>query len=102
MTTIPLGEFNQTSQVCLYPQYKVYSGYIVFAFSVIIFVCKLISVKDFSTTTWVRILKFGTKLDSDELYCVTKKKNSHILHISPFTKIAQMVPLGRTTGPTSK
>ena len=29
-------------------------------------------VKDFSATTWVRILKFGTKLDSDELYCVTK------------------------------
>ena len=36
-------------------------------------VCKLVfSVKDFSATTWVRILKFGTKLDSDELYCVTK------------------------------
>ena len=30
------------------------------------------SVKDFSATTWVRILKFGTKLDSDEFYCVTK------------------------------
>ena len=30
-------------------------------------------VKDFSATTWVRILKFGTKLDSDELYCVTKE-----------------------------
>ena len=29
------------------------------------------------------ILKFCTKLDSDELYCVTKK-NSHILLISPF------------------
>ena len=29
------------------------------------------------------ILKFGTKLDSDELYCVTKT-NSHILLISPF------------------
>ena len=32
------------------------------------------SVKDFSATTWVRILKFGIKLDSDELYCVTKKQ----------------------------
>ena len=30
------------------------------------------SVYDFSTTTWVWILKFGTKLDSDELYSVTK------------------------------
>ena len=39
------------------------------------FVClsvNFFSVKDFSATTWVRILKFGTKLDSDELYCVTK------------------------------
>ena len=33
------------------------------------------SVKDFSATTWVRILKFGTKLDSDELYCVTKEQS---------------------------
>ena len=31
-------------------------------------------VKDFSATTSVRILKFGTKLDSDELYCVTKEQ----------------------------
>ena len=47
------------------------------------FVCLLVclsvnffSVKDFSATNWVRILKFGTKLDSDELYlyCVTKKQ----------------------------
>ena len=74
----------------LYPWYEVYRGYIVCAFSVTMFVClsvslsvcKLFSVKDFSATTWVRILKFGTKLDSDELYCVTK--NSHILLISPF------------------
>ena len=28
------------------------------------------SVKDFSITTGVRILKFGTLLDSDELHCV--------------------------------
>ena len=33
---------------------------------------ELFSVKDFSATTLVRILKFGTKLDSDELNCVTK------------------------------
>ena len=39
------------------------------------------SVKDFSATTWVRILKFGTKLDSDELYCVTKEQ-PHIAHQS--------------------
>ena len=39
-------------------------------------VCKLFSVKDFSATTWVRILKWSTKLDSDELYCVTKEKRT--------------------------
>ena len=31
-------------------------------------------VKDFSATNLVRILKFGTKLDIDELYCVTKEQ----------------------------
>ena len=46
-------------------------------------VCKLFSVKDFSATTLLWILTFGTKLDSDELYCVTKK-NSQVLLISPF------------------
>ena len=32
----------------------------------------IFSVKDFPATTRVRILKFCTKLDIDELYCVTK------------------------------
>ena len=32
----------------------------------------IFSVKDFLATTWLRILKFCTKLDSDELYCATK------------------------------
>ena len=32
----------------------------------------IFSVKDFSATTRLRYLKFGTKLYSDELYCVTK------------------------------
>ena len=75
--------------ISLYPRYEVYRGYIVFAFSVIMFVClsvclsvNFFSVKDFSATTWVRILKFGTKLESDELYCV--RKNSHTLLISTF------------------
>ena len=40
-----------------------------------------IFVKDFSITTWVRILKFVTKLDSDELYCVTKEQ-PHIAYQS--------------------
>ena len=68
----------------LYPRYEVYRGYITFAFSVIMFVClsvNFFSVKDFSATTWVRILKFGTKLDSDELYFVTKQQ-PHIFYQS--------------------
>ena len=49
---------------------------------VCLFVCKLFFfVKDFSATTWVRILKFGTRLDSDELYCVTKEQ-PHIAYQS--------------------
>ena len=41
----------------------------------------IFSVKDFSATTWIRILKFSTKLDSDELYCVTKEQ-PHIAYQS--------------------
>ena len=41
-------------------------------------------VKDFSATTWVRILKFGTKLDSDELYCVTKETATYFLSVPLF------------------
>ena len=43
-----------------------------------------IFVKDFSATTWVRILKFGTKLDSDELYCVTKRTATYCLSVPLF------------------
>ena len=48
--------------------------------SVCLFV-NFFSVNSFSATTWVRILKFGTKLDSDELYCVTKEQ-PHIAYQS--------------------
>ena len=41
----------------------------------------IFSVKDFSVITRVRILKFGTKLDSDELYSVTKEQ-PHIAYQS--------------------
>ena len=40
------------------------------------------SVKEFLATTCLRILKFGTKIDSDELYCVTKRKKPHIAYQS--------------------
>ena len=40
-----------------------------------------IFVKDFSATTLGRILKFSTKLDSDEVYCVTKEQ-PHIAYQS--------------------
>ena len=52
--------------------------------SVCLFVClsvNFFSVKDFSAPTWVRILKFGTRLDSDKLYCVTKEQ-PHIAYQS--------------------
>ena len=42
------------------------------------------SVKDFSATILVRILKLSTKLDSDELYCVTKKKATYCLPVPLF------------------
>ena len=32
----------------------------------------------------VRVLKFGTKLDSDELYCVTKKTATYCLSVPLF------------------
>ena len=54
---------------------------------VCVFVCLSInffSVKDFSATTWVRILKFGTKLESDELYHVTKKTATCCLSVPLF------------------
>ena len=41
----------------------------------------IFSVKDFSVTILVRILTFDAKLDSDELYCVTKKQ-PHIAYQS--------------------
>ena len=42
---------------------------------------KKFSTKDFSATAWVRILKFSTKLDSNDLYCVTKEQ-PHIAYQS--------------------
>ena len=51
---------------------------------VCLFVCKLFSVKDFSATTWVKVLKFGTKLDSDELYWVTNKPATYCLSVPLF------------------
>ena len=41
----------------------------------------IFSVKDFSAFTRLMILKFGTELDSDELYCVTKRQ-PHIAYQS--------------------
>ena len=75
-------------RILKFSRYEVYRGYIVFAFSVIMFVCLSVClslnfffVKDFSATTWVRILKFDTRLDSDELYCATKEQ-PHIAYQS--------------------
>ena len=58
------------------PVYEVYRGYIVFVFSVTMFagvcvgVCvNVFFVKDFSGTTEPRILKFGTNVGYNLLYC---------------------------------
>ena len=51
-----------------------------------------ISVKDFSGTTWPRILKFGSKLGNEQLYCVLKNQ-PHIayqfLYLSIFLSLTK-------------
>ena len=56
------------------------------------FLYNIFSVNDFSAITWVRILKFGTKLDSDELYCVTKTTATYLL-IIPFISLFSFSPM---------
>ena len=59
------------------PVYEVYMGYsfCFFRVSVCVCVCKLFFfVKDFSGTTVPRILKFGTNIGYDKLYCVLKNQ----------------------------
>ena len=58
-----------------------------------VFVClsvNFFSVKDFSAITWVRILKFGTKLDSDELYRVAKKTATYCLSVPLFVHFSSL------------
>ena len=52
-----------------------------FFLSYIIHIDVVFFLSKISQNTWVRILKFGTKLDSDELYCVTKEQ-PHIAYQS--------------------
>ena len=63
------------------PVYEVYRGYVVFVFSVTMFVCVFVCklffiyfVKDFSGTTESRILKFGTNVGYKLLYCVRENQ----------------------------
>ena len=70
------------------PVYEVYrGGYIVFVFSitmcVCVCVCKLFFVKDFTGTTEPRILKFGTNIGYNLLYCV-RENQPDLLLIIPF------------------
>ena len=71
--------------------------FIVFAFSMIMFVCLSVClyffpVKDFSASTWVRILKFGTKLNCDDLYCVTKTA-TYCLSVPLFVHFSFFFPM---------
>ena len=69
------------------PVYEVYRGYIVFAFSVCLCVCvNFFFVKDFSGTTVPRILKFGTIIGYDKLYCV-RKNQPHMAYQSLYLSI---------------
>ena len=87
----------------LYTQHTKYSGtmYIVFVFSVIMFVslsicvyvcvcvCKLFSVKGFSATTLTRILKFDTNTSYDLSYCVRENQHPHTYHsLCPFFSLS--------------
>ena len=69
--------------------YKVYRGYIVFVFSVTMFVCLCVnffSVQDFSGTPLPRILQFGTNIEYDLLYCVRQTQHPHhSLYLSIFS-----------------
>ena len=69
------------------PIYEVYRGYIVFVFSVTMFVCvNFFFVKDFSGATELRILKFGTNVGYN-LYCVRENQPPpayHSLYLSIF------------------
>ena len=66
--------------ILILPSFFIFSFFS--SFTLIIYIYRhFFSVKDFSATTRVRILKFGTKLDSDELYCVTKEQ-PHIAYQS--------------------
>ena len=68
--------------------YELYRGYIVVVFSVTMFVCPCVnffSVTDLSGTNLPRILKFGTNIEYDLLYC-ERKNQPHAYHflICPF------------------
>ena len=71
--------------------YEVYSGYIVFVFSSIcVCVIFFFFVKDFSETTAPRILKFGTNVGYDSLYCVRENQLPpayHSLYLSFFLSL---------------
>ena len=90
MSWLPSGHFP----IVIPPVYEVYRGYIVFVFSVTMFVClwlclyvNFFFVKGFSGTTAPRILKVRTHTGYDLLYCVKEKQPPpayHSLYLSIF------------------
>ena len=72
------------------PVYEVYSGFIVFVFSVCLCVCVCLCVKDFTGATEPRILKFDTKFGYNLLYCVRENQPPpayHSLSLSIFLSL---------------
>ena len=76
--------FGICFDIIIPPVYEVYRGYIVFVFSVTMFVCvfmcKLLFLTGFSGTTEPRILKFGTNVGYNLLYCVRENQSSPAYH----------------------
>ena len=89
--------FNSFYCFFLYPGIWSMKGYIVFVFSVNVCVCVcvhacelLFFVKDFSGTTTPRILKFGTNVGYDKLYCIKENQPPpayHSLYLSIFLSL---------------
>ena len=88
MTSLVLSILNESSYTPGTKYIKGVYSFCIFCNYVCLSVClpvclsvNFFFVKDLSATTWIRILKFGTRLDSDELYCVTKEQ-PHIAYQS--------------------
>ena len=86
-------QLNDSDIIIISSVYEVYRGYIVFVFSITMFVCWCVNffcVKGFSGTIAPRILKFGTNVEYDLLYCVKENQPPaayHSIYLSIFLSL---------------